>query len=116
MSTRNWISRRIFLGTSGVAIGTVVLGLARPAGGVAKSGTWKTALTTLTFTGWNVWATRFVDAPTIEWNPIERAAGYVVQFAGERDESARVVRLNATTFSMKEHWAGLSDGCVDVLV
>ena len=110
------VSRRAFLGTSGLVIGAMALGAERPASGPAKSATWKTALTTLSFRGWNVWATRFVDAPTIEWNPIEGAAGYVVQFAGQRDESARVVRLSGTTFSMREHWAGLADGCVDLLV
>ena len=109
------VSRRVFLGQSGLMIGAVALGAERPASRPAKSDSWKTVLTTLTFTGWNVYATRFVDPPSFSWNPIEGAAGYVVQFAGARDESARVVRLNSTTFEMKEHWTGLADGCVDLI-
>src|SRR4051812_42394450 len=36
-------------------------------------------------TGWNIYATRFVFAPTWTWEPIAGAAAYVVQFAHESD-------------------------------
>ena len=66
-------------------------------------------------TGWNIWSSRFVDAPTWTWNPIKGAAEYVVQFAQWNEKSARTVRLKEPVFEMSEHWAALPIGAIDLI-
>ena len=131
------MNRRTFLG-QGVALGAAAaLAPARDAAGAAATTSPSTAPSAdlsaagtlapawaagpkshwvpLVQTGWNIWATRFVDPPTFTWKPVAGAAGYVVQFALAADKQARTVRLDQPAYDMTGDWAALRPGCVDMI-
>jgi hypothetical protein len=69
----------------------------------------------ITLTGWNVWATRFVEPPTWSWNPAPEAASYVVQLAAEYG-SAKTYKLREPRFDTAAVWESLPHGAIDMLV
>jgi hypothetical protein len=66
-------------------------------------------------TGWNLYATRFVFAPTWTWERRDGAAAYVVSFAHENDSAARTVRLQAPIYDMARDWPTIDVGCIDMI-
>jgi hypothetical protein len=66
-------------------------------------------------TGWNVYATRYVDPPTFTWHPLDGAAAYVVRFAHEDDKGARTVRLDSPAYNMAADWPAVGVGCIDMI-
>ncbi len=75
----------------------------------------KSSWVPLVQTGWNLYSTRFVDAPTWTWNPIAGAAAYVVQFAHADDKAARTIRLAAPACDMTNDWPSIKPGCIDMI-
>jgi hypothetical protein len=129
------MNRRTFLG-QGVALGAVTLATGNaaaaaptaapataPSAGLAAAGTlapaWasgpKSAWVPLVQTGWNIFATRFVDPPAWTWKPVAGAAAYVVQYALATDRAAHTVRLDQPAYDMAKDWASLNPGCIDMI-
>lgn len=129
------MNRRTFLG-QGVALGAATVGpvgaalaaptttsTTAPAAGTTATGVlapaWdrgpKSHWVPLVQTGWNIFATRFMDPPAFTWIPLPGAAAYVVQFALASDKEARTVRLDAPAYDMAKDWASLKPGCIDMI-
>ncbi len=66
-------------------------------------------------TGWNVYASRFVEPPTWTWDPVPGVARYRVRFAwpGRPATSAETAEAR---FSMAPVWTQLPDGQIDLIV
>jgi len=121
-------SRRRFLGQAGLVVSAAVLASrfsARAETNTAlptetgappkKSGKNRKVFTALTPTGWNLYATRFVSAPTWEWQPFKGAVAYVVMFAGENEARAQTVRVEGPRYDMTKAWPALPFGSVDII-
>ena len=74
-----------------------------------------TPIKTIALTGWNVWATRFVEPPTWTWQAVPDATSYVVQLATEHDV-ARGFQTSTPCFDMAAIWPNLSFGPLDLLI
>ncbi|HXF62925.1 MAG TPA: hypothetical protein VNK95_14975 [Caldilineaceae bacterium] len=69
----------------------------------------------ISLTGWNVYATRFVDAPVWTWEAPAGTASYRVQVATAHDE-ARTYHSAQPIFDMAPLWAQIPHGPVDLLI
>jgi hypothetical protein len=70
---------------------------------------------TLRQTGWNIWSSRFVDAPTWTWEAMKGAAGYVIEFAEWNEKSATTAHVKDPVFDMTEYWPKVPIGVVDLI-
>ena len=123
-------SLRTFLGQAGVSVGAALAAPAVAAAAPKARATTRSARPetvaekykrpgrgweSLTPTGWNRFAKRFVYAPTLTWNEISGAAAYIVQYAHENDKQAQTVRLEKPVFDMGSCWASIDNGLIDLL-
>jgi len=69
----------------------------------------------ISLNGWNVWATRFVYAPTWTWDTVPGAAYYEVQLATEYGK-AKGYRTDEPRFDMAPVWDQLPHGPIDMLI
>ena len=111
------------VGAAAVADAGVTMSTTAPSAGLTATGTlgptWasgpKSHWVPLVQTGWNIYATRFMNPPTFTWKPLAGAAAYVVQSALATDKSARTVRLDSPAYDMANDWAGLKPSCIDMI-
>ena len=67
-------------------------------------------------TGWNVFAVRFVDAPSWTWEPVPNASYYEVRLAGPNDKKATTYRVDEPSFDLSALWNDLPVGTIDMLL
>src|SRR5262245_28215858 len=125
MNRRTFLGQGLVMGGAALAAGAAPAAIpaTQPAAATAADASapppWapgpKSAWVGLVQTGWNLYSTRFVDAPTWTWKPVTGAAAYIVQFALATDRAARTVHLDAPTYDMAKDWSSLSPGCIDMI-
>ena len=72
-------------------------------------------VTSIALNGWNMWAKRFVSAPTWTWGAIPGATGYIVKLAVGH-QIAKDYKVDHPHFCMSDIWNDLPVGPIDMMV